>query len=257
MGETTHSKHRRRHESAEITPPKRLQRKIIRHLLKTEQHAPNRTPKRDAHARRRARTQYLARLRRVPPILVEEPANHIPGAHRIMHARALLAHTQSTRNCERQPNAFDKQRREPQEALHDEPRDDALHLADAAARRIRRKALDQARGREGEHPREGNVDEVAERPEPRAPALPLGAPGLGAPAAEALVEVEGRGAVAQFNIGQPFGHDVEERGVEADGRPDERDYDPCLAGIIRLCYFGSPAPVSAAQKCAAIGVAGP
>jgi len=173
-----------------------------------------------------------------------------------MHTRPLLAHTQSTRNRKRQPNALNKQRREPQKPLHHKPRNDALHLTDPTARRIRRKALDQPRSREAEHARERNVHQVTERPEPAAPALPLGTPGLGAPAAEALVEVEGRGAVAQLDVGQPLGDDVEERSVEADGAADEGHDDPGLAGVVCFCYFAPPDALAAPEICSAIGVAG-
>lgn len=64
--------------------------------------------------------------------------------------------------------------------------------------------------------------------------MPMVAPVVLAPAAEVLVQVEGGGAVAHLDIGQPLGDDIQEGGVHPDGCPYQGDDDPALGGIVRL-----------------------
>lgn len=212
---------------------------MIAHLLQTKQYPSNRTSKRNAHARRRTRAQNLPRLGGIPPILVEKSRNNVARTHGIMHARPLLAHRQARRNRQRQPNTLDKQRRRAQKPLHHEPRNDALHLRDARARGIRRKALDEAGSGKGKRSAKQNIQDVVEWAE-SAPALPLGAAALGTPAAEVLVEIKGRGAVPQFDVAEPLGHDVEEGSVEPDGGAHEGDDNPRLACVVGFCDFAPP-----------------
>ena len=169
-----------------------------------------------------------------------------------MHARPLLSHAQPTRNRQRQPNTLDKQRRRAQKPLHHKPSNDALHLANAAARRIRRKALDQPRRRGTKHAGKHNVHDVTQRPEPPTPPLPLGTPAVRAPAAERLVEVERPTAVPQLDVAEPLGHDVQKRSVQPDRRAHKRHHDPRLARVVRLGDFGSPHASAAAQKHGAV-----
>ena len=220
---------------------------MIAHLLETEQHTPDRTAERHAHARSRTGTQDLPRLRRVSSILVEEPTYHIPRTHSVVHAGPLLAHTQPTRNRQRQPNALNHQRRRAQKPLHDEPRDDALHLANPTTRRIRRKALDQRGRRARKQRREEHIQHVIHGPKP-APPLPLCTPALRAPAAETLIQIKRRLAVPQLDIAQPLRDDVEKRSVEPYRRADERDYNPRLPRIIRLRNLRAPLPPPPAQE---------
>lgn len=74
--------------------------------------------------------------------------------------------------------------------------------------------------------------------------LPLRASALGAPAAEALVEVEGSRAVAQLDIAQPLSHDIQERSIQPDSSTHQRDYYPRLARIVRLCNRPPHAPIA-------------
>lgn len=151
-----------------------------------------------------------------------------------MHTRALLAHTQSTRNRQRQPNTLNPQRRGAKKPLHHKPRNNALHLTNPTPRRIRRETLNQARSREAKQRRKPNIQHITNRPEVAAPRLPLRTPGLATPAAKRLVQVERRRAVAQFDIRQPLRHDIEDRGVEPYRRAHQRDDDPRLSRIIRF-----------------------
>lgn len=52
------------------------------------------------------------------------------------------------------------------------------------------------------------------------PSLPLWTPVILTPAAEVLVEVKGRCAIAYLYIGQPFCNNVQKRGVETDRSAD-------------------------------------
>jgi hypothetical protein len=52
------------------------------------------------------------------------------------------------------------------------------------------------------------------------------------PAAEVLVQVKGGLAVAELDVGQPLGSDVDEAGVEPDGSAYYGDDDPALCSIV-------------------------
>lgn len=62
-----------------------------------------------------------------------------------------------------------------------------------------------------------------------------------APAAEVLVQVEGRRAMPQLDVGKPFGDDAQQSRVEPDGSTNKRDDDPALGSIIRLPKAVAPA----------------
>lgn len=156
-----------------------------------------------------------------------------------MHTGPLLAHRQSRGNGHRQPNRLDKECREAQEALHDEPRNDAFHLRDARSSRIRREALDQPSSRKGEQRRPEKIEDIVCRPKTR-PGLPLVAPALGAPAAKVLVEVKRRSAMSQLDITEPLGNDVQKRSVEPNGRSHKRNDNPGLTRIVGLCNLPPP-----------------
>lgn len=61
-----------------------------------------------------------------------------------------------------------------------------------------------------------------------------------APAAELLVEVKGRGAITRLHITQPFGNDIEKRGIESDGSTYKRDDNPTLSGVVGFPQSVSP-----------------
>lgn len=243
----TYSQHGCSHQRAKVTPPHSLQREVVTHLLETEQHASNWTAKRHSNARSRTRAQNLPRLRRVATILVEEPAYDIACANGIVHTRTLLSHTETTRNGQRQPNTLDEQRRSPKKPLHHKPSNDTLHLTDPTARSIRREALNQRSSRQREKRRKPHIQHVVHRPNP-APALPLSAPSLSAPAAKRLIQVKRRTAMAQLNIAQPLRHDIQKRSIQPNRRPHKRNYNPRLTRIIRLGNLPPPLAPAAAKK---------
>lgn len=53
-----------------------------------------------------------------------------------------------------------------------------------------------------------------------------------APTTEFLVQVEGGRAMAHLDVRQPFGDDVEQRGVHSDGGADDGDHNPALRGLV-------------------------
>lgn len=253
MSNVTYGQHGGSNQGAKVAPPHGLEREVIAHLLETEQHASNGTAKGNTNACSRTRAQNLPRLGGIAPVLVEEAADDVARTHGIVHAGPFLANAEAARNRQRQADALDEERGGAEEALHDESGDDALHLADARAGGVRGKALDQRGGGEGEQGGEEHVQDVVDGRQ-GAPALPLGAAGVGAPAAEALVEVEGGGAVAELDVRQPLGDDVEHGGVEANGGADQRHHDPRLAGIVGLGDLAAPlAPASAQEDAARVG----
>lgn len=91
---------------------------------------------------------------------------------------------------------------------------------------------------------EDNVDEIVDRLE-SGPTMPLGAAVVLAPAAEVLVEIECSGAVPHLNVSQPFRDDVQEGCVEADGSPDDGDYDPALRSLVQDKEPVSPVDLAA------------
>jgi hypothetical protein len=163
-----------------------------------------------------------------------------------MYTGPLLTYTQPTCNRQGQSDTLNEQCRKSQEPFHHEPRNNALHLTNPTARRIRRKTLDQACSRETKHACEYDVQQVVQRPEAATPALPLGTSALGAPTAETLVEIECSRTVPQFDVAQPLGHDVEESGVQADRCADKRNYNPRLACIVCFGDLASPDTVASA-----------
>lgn len=66
------------------------------------------------------------------------------------------------------------------------------------------------------------------------PPMPIWTAVVFAPAAELLVEVKSGGAIARLEVTKPFGYDVEEGGIEADGCTYKGDNNPSLGGIIRF-----------------------
>ncbi|KAI6759707.1 hypothetical protein HG530_010387 [Fusarium avenaceum] len=85
------SENSRRYQSAEVTPPQRLERELIRHLLEREEHAANRTAKSDCDTRSSRSAQKLPRLGSVALILVEESRDDISRAHGVVHTGAFFA----------------------------------------------------------------------------------------------------------------------------------------------------------------------
>ena len=64
--------------------------------------------------------------------------------------------------------------------------------------------------------------------------MPLFAATFATPTTKTLIKVEGGGAITQFNVGKPFGRDVQEASVETNRSPDEREHNPAVGGIIRF-----------------------
>ena len=95
---SAYSEDSRSNQSTKVAPPERLERKLIAHLFQAEQYASNGTSKCHADTCRRTRTQDLPSLGRIPPVLVEEPTNHISRADSIVHAGSLLANRQARAN---------------------------------------------------------------------------------------------------------------------------------------------------------------
>lgn len=55
-----------------------------------------------------------------------------------------------------------------------------------------------------------------------------------APAAEFLIQIEGRGAIATLGIRQPFRNNIQEPCVQSNSSPDQGDNNPRLSGIVRV-----------------------
>lgn len=63
-----------------------------------------------------------------------------------------------------------------------------------------------------------------------------------APAAELLVQIERRRAVAQLDIRQPLCDNVQEGRVDANSRADDGHHEPGLASIVGLAHLAPPGP---------------
>lgn len=70
--------------------------------------------------------------------------------------------------------------------------------------------------------------------------MPVGTAFIFAPAAELLVEIESRCAIARLHIGQPFRCNVKEGGIESNGSAYEGDDYPSLGGIVGFPESISP-----------------
>ena len=76
--------------------------------------------------------------------------------------------------------------------------------------------------------------------------MPLVASILFTPAAEVLIEIEGRGTVTQFDVRQPLRDYVEKSRIQSDGGTDQCDNDPCLTSLVGFseCLRPSQTPIS-------------
>lgn len=77
-----------------------------------------------------------------------------------------------------------------------------------------------------------------------------------APATELLIEVEGCGAVAHLDVGQPLGDDVQERSIEANGNPNDGDHNPSLRILICSPDLLSPANLAGIVEASGLFPAG-
>ena len=69
-----------------------------------------------------------------------------------------------------------------------------------------------------------------------------------APAAKVLVQVEAGFAMAELDIGKPFGDDVEESSIDSDCRAYYGHNNPALSSFVRLSYPVSPVEAAGVPK---------
>jgi len=68
------------------------------------------------------------------------------------------------------------------------------------------------------------------------------------PATEVFIQIEGRLAVPQLDVGQPFGDNVQARCDEPNRCAHKRDHDPSLSCIVRLIQAPPPSYCASSPK---------
>lgn len=62
--------------------------------------------------------------------------------------------------------------------------------------------------------------------------MPISAAVIFSHAAEVLVQIKGRCAVSEFDVGQPLRHNIEKGGIQTNRCADDRHNNPALRSVV-------------------------